>query len=136
MRTFTRTDVNFCLDAILLLLFVALCTSSVILEFVFPPGPQAEGWLLWNKSYSEWSRIRFAILTVMAAAVLLHLMLHWSWICGVVASRLGRKKDAASVRDDPSRTLWGVGLLIVILNLAGAIVAAASLTIHSPLTRP
>jgi len=33
---------------------------------------------------------------------------------------------------DPSRTLWGVGLLIVIVNLIGAIVAAAALTIQSP----
>jgi hypothetical protein len=136
MRKFTRTDVNFCLDAILLLLFVALCTSSVIVEFVFPPGPRAEGWFLWGKSYSEWSRYRFAILAVMAVAVLLHLMLHWSWICGVVANRLGRKKESATARDDPSRTLWGVGLLIVILNVAGAVVATAALTIRSPLSVP
>jgi hypothetical protein len=85
MRRFTRTDVNFCLDATLLLLFVALCTFSVIVEFLFPGGPQAKRWLLWGKSYNEWSRSRFGILAVMASLVLLHLLLHWRWICGVVA---------------------------------------------------
>ena len=31
-----------------LLLFLALCTLSVILEFIFPVGTQADGWLLWG----------------------------------------------------------------------------------------
>ena len=136
MRRISRTDVNLWLDALLLLLFVSLCACSTILEFVFPPGPQANGWLLWEQSYSDWSRYRFAILAVMAAAVLLHVMLHWSWVCGVVASRLGRKGAGATSHDDPSRTLWGVSLLIVVINVVGAVVAAAALTIQSPVSGP
>jgi uncharacterized protein DUF4405 len=134
-RKLTRTDFNFLLDCLLLTLFVALSTCSVIVEFVFPPGVRAEGWLLWGHSYGEWSRFRFGILAVMAGAVVLHVMLHWSWVCGVLASRLGSKKPgaAATAKDDPSRTLWGVGLLILVVNIVGAIVAAAALSIHSPL---
>jgi len=132
----TRTDVNFWLDFLLLILFVALCTLSVILEFIFPVGPQADGWLLWGHDYAEWSRIRFIVLSAMAAAVVLHVMLHWSWVCGVVASRLGAKKSGAASHDDPSRTLWGVGLLIVAFNLIGVVVALAALTIQSPVGGP
>ena len=131
-RKLTRTDVNFWLDFLLLVLFLAVCALSVILEFVFPVGPQADGWLLWGRSYGEWSRIRFLFLAIMAAAVILHVMLHWSWVCGVVASRLGSKKSGGVSQDDPTRTLWGVGLLIVVCNLVGLIVAAAALTIQSP----
>jgi hypothetical protein len=132
-RKITRTDINFLLDALLLLLFVALCSFSVVLEFVFPAGTQADGWLLWNSSYNEWSRFRFYILACMAAAVVLHVMRHWSWICGVLSSRLRTKsKQASPAHDDPSRTLWGVGLLILIVNLMGALIAAAALTIHAP----
>jgi Domain of unknown function (DUF4405) len=136
MSRISRTDVNFWLDALLLVLFVALCACSTILDFVFPPGPQANGWLLWGKSYGEWSQFRFAILALMAAAVLLHVMLHWSWVCGVVASRLGRKGAGGTPRDDPSRTLWGVSLLILVVNVVGAIVAAAALMIQSPISGP
>jgi hypothetical protein len=46
------------------------------------------------------------------------------------------KKKAGTAHDDPSRTLWGVGLLIVVANLVGAVVAAASLMIHAPVTAP
>lgn len=131
-RKLSRTDFNFCLDAVLLTLFVALCACSTIREFVFPPGPEARGWTLWGRSYSDWSRYQFAILATMAAAVLLHVMLHWSWVCGVVRNRLGSKRTGSVGADDPNRTLWGVGLLIVIVNLIGAIVAVAELTIKSP----
>jgi hypothetical protein len=55
-RKFPLTDFNFCLDALLLLIFLALATTSVIIDFVFPPEVRAEGWLLWGKTYGEWSR--------------------------------------------------------------------------------
>ena len=77
-RKISRTDVNFWLDFLLLALFLAVCALSVILEFIFPVGPRADGWLLWGKDYGEWSRIRFAFLATMAAAVVLHVMLHWT----------------------------------------------------------
>lgn len=136
VRKLTRTDVNFWLDLLLLILFLAVCGLSVILEFVFPVGTQADGWMLWGHDYGEWSRIRFILLATMAAAVVLHVMLHWSWVCGVIASRLGAKKTGAAAHDDPSRTLWGVGLLIVVCNLIGLIVAAAAFTIQSPAVGP
>jgi heme/copper-type cytochrome/quinol oxidase subunit 2 len=136
-RKISRTDVNFLLDALLLLLFIAVCVLSVILEFVFPPGTQADGWLLWNSSFNEWSRLRFYVLASMAAAVVLHVMLHWTWVCGVLSSRLGGKSNQKSAKhDDPSRTLWGVGLLIVIVNLVGAVIAAAALMIRGPTPGP
>ncbi len=131
-RKITRTDVNFLLDTVLLLLFVALCICSVILEFVFPPGTRAEGWQLWSKSYNEWSRFRFGILSFLAGAVLLHIMLHWSWVCGVVESRTRDKSQPKIPNDDPSRTLWGVGLLIAIINIAGIVIGLAAITIKSP----
>lgn len=131
-RKVSRTEINLLLDLVLLLLFVAVCTCAVILQFVFPTEKH-EGWLLWSRSFSDWSRYQFTLLAGMALAVLLHIMLHWSWICGVVSSRCGDKttrKTAAN--DDPNRTLWGVGLLIVIVNILGAIIAAAALSIQSP----
>jgi hypothetical protein len=136
-KKLTRTDGNFWLDVFLLLLFIALCTCSVIVEFVFPPGTEADGWLLWGKSYSEWSRIQFAMIATLAAGVLLHVTLHWGWVCGVVVSRLrGKQSGKAVVHDDPYRTLWGVGLLILVVNVVGLVVAAAVLTIQSTATGP
>jgi hypothetical protein len=136
-RKLSRTDVNLLLDTVLLLLFVALSICSVILEFVFPAGTVADGWILWHLSFNEWSRLRFALLATLAVCVLVHIMLHWSWVCGVVTSRLrGNRLRPTASHDDPGRTLWGVGLLILVINLGGAILAAATLTIQAPTPTP
>lgn len=127
----TKTDVNYWLDGLLLLLFCLLCWVSVVVRFVFPPGPEALGWRLWGWDYDQWASLQFVLLCILASAIVLHVMLHWSWVCGVTANKFGKR--AAATRDNASRTIWGVGLLIVIFNALGLAVAVAALTIESPL---
>ncbi len=126
----SRIVVNFLLDLSLLITLVSLATVSVINEFAFPPGTSAKGWLLWGYSYDAWSRFEFGLLCVLLLGVLVHVMLHWTWICGVVVSRLlgGRGKNV--LHDDGLRTLHGVTTLIVILTVVGSVVAAAMLMIE------
>lgn len=130
----TKTDVNFWLDAFLLTVFSALCWSTIVVRYVFPPATKTAGWTLWGMGYLAWTDIQFFALCVMAATVLLHVMLHWPWVCGVVAHRL-RKTDEAGAPiklTSGTRTLWGVGLLIVIVNVLGLAIAAAALSIQGP----
>lgn len=130
----SKTEINFWLDALLLLLFSVLCWASVVVRFVFPPGPNAAGWTLWGWDYDQWAGFQFAALCAFAGAVLLHVMLHWSWVCGVLAGKLKKRRGAPAVaeRDTGSRTLWGVGLLIVVFHAIAAGVAAALLTVQGP----
>ena len=126
----SRTLLNFILDSLLLTAFAVLVWSAVIVRFVFPPGTSAAGWLLWGMSYDQWISLQFAMVAILALGVLIHVMLHWTWVCGFVAARLGRGKKAKL--DDGTQTLYGVGLLIVIFNLLGLAIAAAALAIQPP----
>jgi hypothetical protein len=130
----TKTGINFCLDAFLLTVFLTLCWSSVVVRYVFPPAMSAEGWTLWGLDYLAWTDIQFGCLCLMAATVLLHVMLHWTWVCGVVANwrRKRQGEPPGAKQDSGTRTLWGVGLLIVILNVLGLAIAAAALSIRGP----
>ena len=130
-KKLSRTTINFWLDTFLLLLFLVLSWVAVVTRFIFPPGPDANGWKLWGWDYDHWCGLQFAVLGTLALAILIHVMLHWTWVCGVVASWLGQKKNAS--RDDGSRTLWGVSLLIVVFNLVGLAVAAATLMVEAPM---
>ncbi|MCA9185124.1 MAG: hypothetical protein KDA99_05870 [Planctomycetales bacterium] len=138
VKKMTRADWNFWLDVFLLLNFMALIWAMVIVQFVFPAGPQSHGWLLWGWTYVDWCNVQFAVLCVMVAAILLHVMLHWSWVCGMVSSRLKRRDADGNVLpggkrwDEGTQTLIGVGLLIVVLHVIGVAVAAAWLTIQPP----
>jgi len=126
----SRTVVNFLLDCTLLAAFAVLIWSGVIVRFIFPPGPEAKGWSLWGLGYDQWATVQFAMVAILALGILIHVMLHWSWVCGVVATRLAGDKKAKL--DDGTQTLYGVGLLIVIFNLLGLAIAAAALAVRAP----
>jgi hypothetical protein len=126
----SRTIVNLSLDTTLLAAFLVLAFASTIVRFIFPPGPDAKGWSLWGLSYDQWSSLEFGLVALLAFGILLHVMLHWSWVCGVVATRFANNKKAKL--DEGSQTIYGVGLLIVIFNLLGLAIALAALTVQSP----
>ena len=126
----TWNDINLVLDVVLMLLFAAECFVAVIVRHVFPPGPGAAGWKLWGLDYDAWGGIQFGLLAALAGGILLHVMFHWSWVCTMVAGRWsGRPKGRV---DEGMQTIYGVGLLIVLLNVVGITVAAAVLTIRAP----
>jgi hypothetical protein len=131
--TASRTLFNFWLDALMLCVFVLLVWTSTVVRFVFPPAITADNWRLWGRSLDEWMGFQFGLLCTMTLLVVLHLMLHWSWICGVIAARwLPRHDGKKRALDDGTRTLWGVGLLILLLNLMGVGIAIAVLTVAGP----
>lgn len=128
-----RTMINFWLDVTLLILFLTTLWTSFVVRFVFPPGTLAADWRLWGWTYDHWSDFQFAIICFFAFAVLIHVMLHWTWVCGVVTRRLLSKKDGKRRNwDDGIRTLYGVGLLVVLLNIIGVAFAAAMLMVQGP----
>lgn len=129
-RGWTWNDINFVLDGALLVVFAVLCFSAAVVRFVFPPGPGAKGWMLWGLDYDAWGGIQFGLLAAFAGGILVHVMLHWSWVCTMVTGRfLGRGKARI---DEGLQTIYGVGLLIVLLAIVGGATAAAALSIKGP----
>ena len=128
----SRTAINFLVDVVLLVIFLTLLWTAVVLRFVFPPGAVSAGWSLWGRSFDDWVQIQFVVLTLFALTVLLHVMLHWSWVCGVVTTRLSRWRGSSFRLDEGTQTLYGVGLLIVAVNIVGLLIAWAALSIQTP----
>jgi hypothetical protein len=128
----SRSTANFIVDAVLLLLFVIALAAQMALQFAFPAGTQADGWRLWGLGYDAWSRISFASLAGFAVGVLVHLMLHWNWVCGFVTARLGRSRGRPVALNDSEKTIVGVTLLIIVLTTIGGFVGAATFAIAEP----
>ena len=129
-----QTLINFWLDSVLLVNFLTLVWVSVIVQFVFPPAEAAAGYALWGMALSHWMDVQFGILSVFCLGIVLHLMMHWSWVCGVLGSRFLRERDGKKrVMDDGQRTILGVGLMIVLLNIMGLGIAFAVLSMRSPI---
>jgi hypothetical protein len=128
----SRALLNFFLDVILLLITVTLIATTCVLFFVFPPATAAAGWVLWGLDYDGWARLHFGLLAVIAFAILVHVMLHWNWVCSIIATRLLRRSGNV---DDGIQTLYGVSTLIVLVMVLSALIVAAQLSIRSPVPR-
>ncbi len=129
----SRTVINFWVDCTLLTLFVVLIWVSTVIRFVFPHGPSSADWYIWSWDLYQWINLQFMILSMFMSTVVLHVMLHWTWVCGVISARFLRRKDGSRpVMDDGTRTLYGVGLLILLLHVLALAVGAAALMMEGP----
>ena len=127
----SRTIINFLLDTLLLLILVGVAWTTLVLRFVFPPGTAAEGYQLWGLGFDGWFDVLVGLLILIGMAILVHIMLHWSWVCAVATKRILRWSKSKQL-DEGLQTIYGVGLLIMILGAVGLLVAAAALSIQSP----
>ncbi len=61
-KKWTRTDVNFWLDCLLGLVFLALVAITMLLRFAFPRAQDSVGWTLWGYSYDDLIQAQFVVL--------------------------------------------------------------------------
>lgn len=122
------TIINFWLDTLLAVIFLVQAWILAVLHVVFPRGAGPE-WKIWGATPLDWSEALFALYCVFSVGIVLHVMLHWAWICGVVATRLlGRKAS----RDDGTHTLIGVGVIVFLIHVLMAGVLAARMALVTP----
>lgn len=122
------TIINFWLDAVLLVLLMLQAWIFAVLHVVFPRGAGPD-WTIWGATPLDWAEALLAVFCVFGFAVVLHVMLHWSWICGVVTTKLLRRKAR---KDDGSQTLIGVGLIVVLVHLLFVGILIAKVGLHPP----
>jgi hypothetical protein len=130
-RRVSVSVVNFWIDAFLLLLLTALGCVSAILQVAFPAPTVADGWTLWGLTFDQWRDVQFGGLCLFAVGILVHLMMHWNWICSVIATQIVHARGRP---DEGMQTIYGVITLIILLHLIAAGVIAAMLCVRRPPT--
>lgn len=128
----SKSTLNFILDAALLVAFVVLLGTQILMHGVFPAASESQGWALWGLNYDRWSRVSFISLAVFALGILVHVMLHWTWVCGFITARLSRWAKRAISLKDGERTLIGVGLLTGVIVIILAFMLLAQLNMIRP----
>lgn len=120
--------INFWLDACLFVSVVALVWTAVVMKFAFPTPTEAAGWSLWGMTYNQWHNLQFGALCVTSALSIEHLVLHWNWVCTVLATRVFRRKRP----DEANQAVYGVGTFIGILVVVMASLIAATFCVRHP----
>ncbi len=128
----SRSTLNFLVDMTLATLFGAVLAATSIAEFVFPPGLDSQGWSLWGLEIDGWRSVQVAAIGLFSLGVLLHLILHWNWICGFLTARLSRRWGMRVKINDSEKTVYGVATLILFLSILGMVVTAAEFSAKPP----
>jgi hypothetical protein len=90
--------------------------TGFILRFVLPPGAGAAA--AWGLSRHQWGDLHFYASLALLAGVLLHLVLHWSWVDAMMRKRLGMEARGANSKSG----LWASAILaFIVLALAWAV---------------
>ena len=128
-RRTSMSVINFWLDATLLFVLLVLGWEAAILQFLFPAPTLAAGWTLFGLTFDQWHDIQFATLCTFALGILVHVMLHWNWVCSVIATQILKTRDRP---DEGKQTMYGVLTLMVLLHVIGAGVILALFFVHRP----
>ncbi|MFQ5462468.1 MAG: hypothetical protein ACE5E5_07555 [Phycisphaerae bacterium] len=112
------------------LAYVALGTILLVTHFIFPNEPEAFGLALWGATVAQWRDLEAIAFVVFTLLVLLHLILHWTWVCGYVATRLSKRWERKVTLHESAKTVWGVSILILVITVVAAIVLVAELSVH------
>lgn len=121
-----RTIANLWLDLVALLLTIGLMLTGGIIHFVLPPGT-GHSLRLFGLGRHDYGEIHFWLAALALGVLVLHIVLHWSFVCGVVAKSFNKERPG-------SRQLlrWGLGVVtttvllpIVLLVWSGSQVQAS-----------
>lgn len=101
-----RIPTNFWIDVASLIVMVGLVATGGLIYFVLPAGTGHSYQLFgWNRH--DIGRIHFYLALAAIVLLALHVVLHWNWICCVVAKTRGREPPSKR-----ARTIWGGGMLL------------------------
>lgn len=78
-----RILINFITDALSALCVLSMIGTGIILRFSLPPGTN-RSLSLWGLTRHQWGDIHFWLALATVGIILIHLVLHWTWIVSVV----------------------------------------------------
>jgi len=113
----TRSAINLLVDAFSLIMFIALVMTGTLLVFVLPPGSRQAS--LWGMTRHEWGDVHFWIAISMIALIVVHLVLHWGWVCSMIVRVFGGSRGPVSLG---KRWLFAVLLIVLLLTIGGGFV--------------
>ena len=100
-----RVTVNFIVDSVSFVDFALLAITGFILKFVLPSGTGGLGREIHNGSGREhikellsmsrhdWGKIHFYLSVIFVLLMILHIVLHWSWIKNYMRCRPVKDKN-------------------------------------------
>lgn len=132
-----RSMLNFIVDVLTLLAILVMIATGLVIRFVLPPGTGGRhgegGLLLWGYGRHDWGDVHFWAAVALGVLLVVHVALHWSWVCTMVQQVL--RGTAAGQPGVGKRNAYGVGFLLVVILVFGGFTWYASTAVTHVNTR-
>ncbi len=123
-----RTVLNFITDFAAMLLFLGLIMTGLIVRYTLPPGTGGR-LALWGMNRHDWGGFHFWIAVSLVALLLLHVALHWPWVCGLVKRWTLHRADNGMVVRPIRRVVYGVLTIAAMALAVGSFLWYASISV-------
>lgn len=116
-----RNTINFWIDALLLAVLAGLAWTGCLIHYVLPPRHgRAEGveMLLWGWDRHDYGQVHFYMSIALVLLLLVHVWLHWGWVCNTISNMFGGSKAGYA-----RRLMYGlIVLLLLTAGTAGSLI--------------
>ena len=113
-----RNTLNLVIDVVTLLNLLFLVVSGYLMEFTLPPregaGVQRT---LWGLDRHDWGDWHFWAAVLFVVLMLLHVALHWKWVCATIGRMVQRADQRHAVAPLAARNVYGGVFLTSVLAL-------------------
>ncbi|UCG58321.1 MAG: DUF4405 domain-containing protein [Phycisphaerales bacterium] len=113
-----RNTLNFWIDLISLLVMLGLAWTGLLIHYVLPPGTggrhAGSARTVWGLGRHDWGTIHFYLAVSLIGLMVVHVWLHWSWVCATV-----NKLRCAESASGMQRVVYGIVLLLIIAVVMG-----------------
>jgi len=122
-----KDTLNYIVDLFALLVMLGMVGTGLLIKYQLPPGSRGgHGMTLWGLDRHEWGDVHFWLAVALAALLVLHVALHWTWVL-VVTMRFGRREgETVRVPAAAKRNFIGLVFLLLIAALVGGFVWTAN----------
>lgn len=128
-----KNAVNYALDSLSLLGMLALLGTGTVMKFVLPPG--SGGKTLSGLGRHGWGDVHFWIAAALVAVLVLHVALHWAWVCATTRRVAGAERRPPRLRKRADLA-YGVAFLALLLAGLGGFLALARSSVAAPAVPP
>ncbi len=130
-----RSTLNFVVDLATLLVMFGMIGTGLLIRFVLPPGTGGrhggEASVLWSRTRHDWGDLHFWLASALGGLLLVHVALHWAWICGVIRRLVRRGEAGAAVTTAWGRNLYGAGVLALLVGAFASLLWYASQNVET-----
>ena len=121
-----KNTLNFLVDAVSLVVMFGMIATGLVMRFVLPPGTGGRHGgarnLLWGMGRHDWGDVHFWLAVVIGVLLLVHVALHWAWVCSTLQRLVRGGESAGSKTTTRTRNLYGAGFLVVVVAVFAAFV--------------